>query len=271
MTLEHLVERLRGLPHSVRAEPWGLFTDIDGTISEMVGRPEAATVRAGCVHALSTLAHQMAVVAVVTGRDVESARRMVGIDNITYFGNHGMERWEDGTLEVASEARPYLPRLQRVSTALGQRLNMPGVVLEDKVAGVSVHYRLAEEPDAARSLILSTVEAVDTEGWLDVREGKMIVELRLPVAINKGTPVQSIVREKQLRGAIILGDDTTDVDAFRAARRLQESGDFTGVSIAVVGEETPGAVVNEASYTLPGTLAVEGFLVWLSRKLNNPD
>ena len=39
------------------------------------------------------------------------------------------------------------------------------------------------------------------------------------------------------------------------------------MSIAVVGDETPSVVVNEATYTLPGTVAVEGFLVWLSREL----
>ncbi|MCH8940681.1 MAG: trehalose-phosphatase [Chloroflexi bacterium] len=267
MTLEHLVERLKDLPQMMRSEPWGLFTDIDGTISEMVERPEAAMVRPGCAVALDTLAHQLAVVVVITGRDIESARRMVGVDNAIYFGNHGIERWEKGTLEVTPEARPYVPRLQRIGKALSQRLDMPGVIVEDKAVGLSVHYRLAEEPDAARSVILSAVEAVDTEGWLEVREGKMIVELRLPVAIDKGTAVQSVVREKQLRGAIVLGDDTTDVDAFRAARRLQEGGDFTGVSIAVVGDETPSVVVNEATYTLPGTVAVEGFLVWLSREL----
>ncbi len=267
MTLEHLVERLNDLPRRVRTEPWGLFTDIDGTISEMVERPENAIVRPGCARALDTLARQMAVVAVVTGRDIESARRMVGLDNVIYFGNHGIERWENGTLELAPEAKPYLRRLQRIAAALTQRLDIPGVIVEDKAVGLSVHYRLAEEPNAARSVILSTVAAVDTEGWLDVREGKMIVDLRLPVAIDKGTSVQSTVREKQLRGAIVLGDDTTDVDAFRAVRRFQEGGDFTGVSIAVVVDETPGIVVNEAIYTLPGTVAVEGFLVWLSREL----
>jgi trehalose 6-phosphate phosphatase len=266
MTLEHLVERLKGLPQKIRSEPWGLFTDIDGTISEMVEHPKTAITRPGCAVALDTLAHQLAVV-VVTGRDIKSARRMVGIDNAIYFGNHGIERWENGTLEVTPEARPYVSRLQWVAEALSQRLDIPGVVVEDKVVGLSVHYRLAEEPDAARSAILSAVKAVDTKAWMEVREGKMVVELRLPVAIDKGTSVQSIVREKQLRGAIVLGDDTTDIDAFRAARRLQEGGDFTGVSIAVVGNETPVVVVNEATYTLPGTVAVEGFLVWLSREL----
>ncbi len=271
MTLEHLVERLKDLPQKMRSEPWGLFSDIDGTISEMVGRPDAAMVRPGCAVALDTLAHQLAAVVVVTGRDIESARRMVGGDNAIYFGNHGIERWENGTLEVAPEARPYVPRLQRVAAALNQRLDMPGVVLEDKAVSLSVHYRLAEEPDTARSVILSAVKAVDTEGWLEIREGKMIVDLRLPVAIDKGTSVQSIVREKQLRGAIVLGDDTTDVDAFRAVMRRQEGGDFTGVSIAVVGDETPSVVANEATYTLPGSVAVEGFLVWLSRELKNQD
>ena len=80
-----LVERLArmlGQPHS------GLITDVDGTLSPIVAVPEAARVDPRARAALDGLKPYLDLVAVVSGRSVADARRLVDIDGLIYIGNH---------------------------------------------------------------------------------------------------------------------------------------------------------------------------------------
>ena len=262
-----LMDHLSDLFPRILAVPFGLFTDIDGTISEIVAVPEAATVTPGCRSALESLARRLAVVAVITGRDVHSARRMVEVEGAVYVGNHGLERWHQGDLQVTPEAVPYEDRIAEAVEQLRQRLNLPGVQVEGKGVGITVHYRRAEDWDSVSLLARSAIQELGIAAWLEVRSGKAGLDLRLPIGVDKGTAISDLVREYCLGGAIVLGDDRTDVDGFRAVGRLAEEGDFLGVSVAVVGGETPEEVEREAVYRLQGVKEVEEFLGKLSEFL----
>ena len=257
------MERAGELSSWPREKPWGLFADIDGTIADVVARPEDARVRAGCRRALETMAQRLPVVAIITGRDAQTAMQMVGVEGIIYFGNHGADRWERGKLSVAPGARRHLGRIQKMAQMLRERLRLPGVIVEEKGVGLSIHYRMSQQPDI-RSVVLAALDDTDASQWLEIRDGKMHVDLRFPVGVDKGTVVRSLAQEFRLQGAIVLGDDLTDVDAFRAARRLQEESGVVNISVAVVGDETPEEVRQEVGYALPGVAAVEEFLLWLS-------
>ena len=259
-----LMDHLSDLFPRTVAVPFGLFTDIDGTISEIVAVPEAATVTPGCRSALESLAHRLAVVAVVSGRDVHSARRMVEVEGAVYVGNHGLERWHRGELRVTPEAVPYRDRIEEAAEQLRQRLNLPGVQVEGKGVGIMVHYRSAEDWDSVRLVIRSAIQELGIAKWLEVQPGKAGLDLRLPIGVDKGTAISDLAQEYRLGGAIVLGDDMTDVDGFRAVGRLAEEGDFLGVSVAVVGRETPEEVEREAVYRLRGVKEVEEFLGRLS-------
>jgi trehalose 6-phosphate phosphatase len=240
--------------------------DIDGTISDVVPVPEDAVVRPGCQLALRTLAGRLAAVVVVTGRDVRTARRMVALDTVVYFGNHGLERWDRGAIAVAPEADGYPQRIKEMARLLEERLPLPGVYVEEKGLGISIHYRNAADTSGAEASIGNVIEEVGASQWLEPRQGKMLVDLRLRIAVNKGTVVRSIAREHGLWGAVVIGDDTTDVDAFRAARDLSTESDFTSVNVAVVGDETPDALLRETTHTLAGVSEVEAFLTWLTEQ-----
>ena len=257
------MERAGELSSWPRERLWGLFVDIDGTIADVVARPEDARVRPGCLRALEALAQRLPVVAIITGRDAQTAMQMVGVERLVYFGNHGVDRWESGKLSVAPEAGQYLGRIQEMAQALRERLRLPGVIVEEKGVGLSIHYRMSRQPDI-RSVVLAALDDTDASQWLEIRDGKMHVDLRLPVGVDKGTVVRSLAQEFRLQGVMVLGDDLTDVDAFRAAQRLQEESGVVNISVAVVGDETPEEVRREAGYTLPGVAAVEEFLLWLS-------
>ena len=114
------------------------------------------------------------------------------------------------------------------------------------------------------SVILSTIQELGIAKWLEVRSGKAGLDLRLPIGVDKGTAISALAQEYRLGGAVVLGDDMTDVDGFRAVQRLAEEGDFLEVSVAVVGGETPEEVEREASYRLQGVKEVEGFLTRLA-------
>ena len=267
MTLKALQQTVTGLLPDMRTGRWGLFCDIDGTIADIAPRPEQARVRPGAKRALEALGEQIAAVAVVTGREMKEALCMVEAENILYFATHGLERWENGELKVAPEAEPYLDRLRNTTEELVKRLTFPGIVMQTKPVGLSIHYRIASDPESTRAAILEAVESTGAADWMLVRDGRMVVELLLPVAIDKGTSLRTLVQERNLNGALVLGDDVTDVNMFKAAAELQAGGSVKAVNIGVVGDETPAEVMETTEYRLAGVDEVEAFLIWLSSEL----
>jgi trehalose 6-phosphate phosphatase len=211
--------------------PAGLITDIDGTISPIAPTPEEAQVSSACRDALETLCSRMALVAAVSGRDALKARGMVGLEGMVYVGNHGLERWQDGGILIHEEARQYVPVVREVVEALGRGLDAPGLIVEDKGVTASVHYRLSSNPEETRAAILAFLDSAPAARGLLITEGKLVVEVRPPVAVNKGTSLERLVAETGLNGVIYIGDDVTDVDAFRAVHSLSSRGRCRGLAL----------------------------------------
>ena len=251
----------------LRVRPSGIFVDIDGTLSPIVSIPEEARVLPASRQALRDLASLVDLVVIISGRRVDDARGMVGLDDIAYFGNHGLERW-DAANGYRSRAEQYRARVLTALAALERRLAaLPGVRLEDKKTVISIHYRLAAEPAEARRAILAAAAVVGEEASLTVTEGKKVVELRPPLSIDKGTTLETAIRENGLRGVLCLGDDLTDAAAFRALRKLREQGAVEGLAIGVGGEETPAELSAAADALLAGPNEVATFLQQLAAAL----
>ena len=100
--MPHLFDRLDVVSETLDMAPVGLFTDVDGTISEIAPAPAEAVVSAVCRESLIFLAGKLALVAAVSGRSAADTRRLVGVDGIVYVGNHGYERWDGGRLAHSS-------------------------------------------------------------------------------------------------------------------------------------------------------------------------
>ena len=83
--------------------------------------------------------------------------------------------------------------------------------------------------------------------------GRGVVEARPPIEADKGTAVRTLVEEYGPRRAMFLGDDTTDLDAFRELERLREDGTLEEIlRVGVKSEEGPQEIVDEADIVADG-------------------
>ena len=241
----------------LREGPFGLITDLDGTISPIAETPAQAAVSPICRRHLETIAPRVALVAVVTGRTVEEARRIVGLEGIAYVGLHGFSLAMPPVWSEASMAT-YAVMCQSILEFLRQAITLPGVFLEDKGPLVAVHYRQAADAAAARRAILDAIAAAPMGRQFARHEGKMFVELRPPApTVHKGLVVRHLAAQYGLRSVLYLGDDVTDADAFRA---LREAADLQGASVVVASGETPPEVLAAADYQVEGVDGVERLL-----------
>ena len=251
--LPELADRLGGSPRII-------MLDVDGTLSPIAPRPQDATVPQATRRAVATLATRRGVhIAIVSGRGAADARRLVSVGNIWVIGNHGLEVvGPQGETEIAPQAEAFRSPMAQASRKIAASLtHVAGVILEDKVWSLSVHYRLADPTVIPR--LRSSLEAVAEQYRLRLSEGKGVLELRPPVEHDKGTAVLALAR--RLGGlvpgtsVIFAGDDQTDEDAFRTLRRHNPE----AVTIRVADDD----VVTAAEFRLPDPEAVRRFLEWL--------
>jgi trehalose-phosphatase len=205
----------------IAAEPAqaALFLDIDGVLAPIVERPEDARVPGETRTELRRLAGRYALVACVTGRPSEVAREIVGVEGLTYVGEHGLE---------------LDPAAQRWAEPIhGFAIEVPWIDVEVKPLSVAFHYRAAPDPEEAREQ-LEAVAAGALDLGFRARWGRMVLEVLPPVDASKGTAVRHLLETTGLRRALYAGDDTTDLDGFSALDGLE-----TAVRVAVVSTEGP--------------------------------
>jgi len=261
---DHLdsVERL--LPLS----PLGLITDIDGTISRTARTPSEAQISPMCRNYLALLAKYLKLVAAISGRPISQMRHMIGLDEIVYVGNHGFERWVKGESTICDEAGRYPALIEATLEYLKPLLPIEGIFLEYKGATASIHYRLCQDQAGTRERILTALATYPEAKDLIVRQGRRTIEILPPVEVNKGSGIRALIREYHLRSAIYMGDDLTDLDAFRA---IHESiaPDFNGIGLAVLSKETAPEVEEGADFTFNSVDEVERFIEWLAHTVQS--
>jgi trehalose 6-phosphate phosphatase len=214
-------------PPLSRLAPAALFLDFDGTLVELADSPGAISVPAALAPLLGRLSERLdGRLAIVSGRAVEDLRSHLGGCHVILSGSHGAElHYADGrSIPVSAppglaEARESVHRF----AAGGE-----GLLVEDKPAGVALHYRLA--PGRAGEADAFLKEVADRSG-LALQRGKMVAELR-PLGSDKGEALRRLMGEPPFAGArpVFVGDDLTDEDAFRASAALGGEGVLVGPS-----------------------------------------
>ena len=199
-----LLERLAAEPRLA-----ALFFDLDGVLAPIVARPEDGAVPAETRRELERLVGRYALVAVVTGRDGEDARARAGVEGIVYVGSHG--------LELEPDAEAWAERLQ----AFAATVDWP---LERKRLTVAFHYRTR-----------------GGRGGGEARRWRPSPSAPAPRASSRASAARCsrcCRRSRRTRAprcrtcwpsagsgrALYAGDDTTDLDGFRALEGLELGG-----------------------------------------------
>jgi trehalose 6-phosphate phosphatase len=246
------------LLHHLTAEPaaTGLFLDFDGTLTEIVDDPTASALPRALAPVLADLAGALGVVAVVSGRPAAFLGERVAVAGVRLLGLYGLEEWVDGAGVARPEAARWQPEVDRARRALADALgDSEGVHIEDKGLSVAVHWRNAPERGAAGAAVADAVARIGAATGLAGEPGKLVAELRPPVAWDKGAAVRAVAEEAGLTRTAYLGDDLGDLAAFAAVRALN------GLAVAVDhGSETPAAVRDAADLVLDGPAAVARLL-----------
>lgn len=248
--LDRWLEPLRENPSQA-----AVLTDIDGTIAPIVLDPKQAAVPARTRELLRALSDRYALVGCLTGRRALDARRMVGLDELAYSGNHGFELLLPGEASVIPD--PSLDGHERdaprfVESLDRGELERAGIRTEHKGAIVALHWRGAPNEGAAESLAQEIASEAEWRGLIPHR-GRKVLEVRPNVAINKGIAVAALIPARPVSAALYGGDDRTDVDAFTALRTLRGDGALsTSICLGVVSDESPPEVAREADLTVAG-------------------
>jgi trehalose 6-phosphate phosphatase len=216
-----------------------ILLDVDGTLSPIVPKPGDARVPQEARRELERLLGRYALVAAISGRTGDDARRLVGVEGLRYVGSHG--------LELAPEAEEWRGPLHDFA----REVDWP---VEDKGLTVSFHYRLADDEDAALEYLHGVAERAKAAGLVP-RFGRKVLEIRPPVHADKGTAVTQLLKEKGLARALYAGDDTTDLDAFHALDGLE-----VAVRVAVSSDEAPEDLVRSADLVVDSPAELVGLL-----------
>jgi trehalose 6-phosphate phosphatase len=229
--------------------------DIDGTIAPIAPTPEQASVLPEALTQLERLSARYALVACVTGRPAAQARAMIPIEGVAISGNHGLEVMQGDTVTVVPPAARYLDAVHEALLLVENDglLAEYGARIEDKGITFTIHYRNSPRPDhALRYMETQILPKLDRAG-LAWSFGRMVLEVRPPVAVDKGSAVKRLRGRRRIGQLLYVGDDRTDLDAFREAT----------IRIAVRSKEGPRELIDQADVVLDGPDAVVDMLAAL--------
>ncbi len=196
-----------------------LFLDLDGTLIDLAPTPDEVVVPADLPRVLATVRDRLdGALAIVTGRPIAQVDALLPDVATAVAGEHG------GTIRFAPEAA-----IERVaSAAVPEALldaaaalvaRYPGAILERKSRGYVLHFRRVPEAGPV-------FEAFLHEGLRDwphhrLSASHMAWEVK-PVGIDKGGAVTALMRRAPFAGRVpvFIGDDVTDEDGMRVARRF---------------------------------------------------
>lgn len=221
-----------------------LFLDFDGTLTPLQDDPDAVYLAANMEAVLVDLSAALGgALAILSGRDVADLALRVP-RALWRLGNHGLYAAAPGQAAGATAAGPDAKILSAVEQVV--RTNPPAR-LEVKGPVLAIHYRAA--PQLEEALKAGLARALTPFQGYRWQHGKCVLEAK-PIDANKGRALTKMLRSAPFAGRrpVMMGDDTTDEDAFVAAQQLG------GLAIKVGGGQTA------ADFRLPDVASVHSFL-----------
>jgi trehalose-phosphatase len=243
-----------------------LFLDFDGTLTPIVETPAKARVPEQTRQLLKALsANPGCTLTIISGRRLKDIKKKVGLKNIIYSGNHGLEIQGPNIRFEAPVSPDYKTILQKIKSKVEQMLSsIKGILLEDKGLSLALHYRLVNKKKVpfVRRTFYQVALPYLRRGRIKTETGKKVFEIRPAAEWDKGKAVLWLLSRQKSRCRakpvlpIYVGDDVTDENAFRALKNK-------GLTI-FVGKPKK----SYAKYYLRNTKEVSKFLKWLNTLLS---
>jgi trehalose-phosphatase len=232
--------------------------DYDGTLSPIATCPELAYLPWNTKRILLNLSQRKEVLlGIISGRSISDVRSRVGLKQILYAGNHGLEISGPNIEFTHPKAKLAREEMLSIRDRLSHSLSgIPGLILEDKVLSLSLHFRQVEKDELEKMNKIFFDIILPLRDRIKLSTGSEVYNIMPPVDWDKGKAIQLIMGkcgENCL--PLYLGDDLTDEDAFKV---VKEAG---GIGI-LVGERTDSA----SEYYLRSPKEVETFLAKLQAK-----
>jgi trehalose 6-phosphate phosphatase len=237
-----------------------LFAGFDGTLVAIQDDPSEPRLDPNTAELFKLFASlDFFVPTVISGRAIEDLYSRVGLTNVIYVGNHGMEIFGRDLRFVHPGASALRGKMEMLNDEVEKELRrFPGAKIEFKGLSTSVHFRMASDEEAARiiRIVGAALERVAGQSFRLIPDDK-VLEIIPSVSWNKGSAARWINSQlpAQPEGAdvlsVYLGDDAGDEEAFRLLP------DAVTVHVGPSSETC-------AQYRLPDQAAVGGFLQWLS-------
>lgn len=227
--MKYLFECLKSIEKPIRERGLLVAVDYDGTLTPIAATPDEAVLSREVKSVLEELARvKDCELAIVSGRALKDIRKMVGIKNIVYVGNHGLEI--DGPrIHFESLTPPDIKRIfAEIKDGLAKNLaKLEGVIIEDKGLTLSVHYRLVpeEKTDAVAKVFHKTCRPYHAAKQIRIGSGKKVFEIKPPLEWDKGKAVLWLLAQQTRASGkdrilpVYIGDDRTDEDVFLALRK----------------------------------------------------
>lgn len=222
--LKYAFSGIDSIANSLRNKIVYLFLDYDGTLAPIARTPEAAKISGETRRVLMRLSGVgRCKIAVVSGRSLQDISGRINIRNIVYVGNHGFEIKGPGINFIKFISTGQRKVLENISKKLKNKFSsIRGVLIEDKNFSLSIHYRLAGKKYRLKiqKEFRRIISSFGFKKKVNIKKGKMSLEVRPCVAWNKGSAVRWLLKrhpyfKSRSVFAVYIGDDTTDEDAFR--------------------------------------------------------
>lgn len=280
--MEYLFSHFNKIEELLRNKFILLFLDYDGTLTPIVETPNRAVISQEARELLQKLSgSSYCKIGIISGRSLEDIKNAVGMKDIIYAGNHGLEIEgpkikfsrlpfdikRDPAIAGESHAPPRSKSIIRnIVTDMQKRLSgIKGALIEDKGLTLSIHYRLVGKKDIPVleriiSEVISPYAALDK---IKIDSGKKVYEIKPAVKWDKGKVILWLMARQEFAAGerkvfpVYIGDDLTDEDAFKALKKK-------GLTI-FVGESGS----SNAGYYLKNTEEVIKFLGLISKIKHN--
>lgn len=246
--------------HIAGANKLSLILDFDGTLTPPTSHPDLAIMSEETIRVLQRLTQMSDInIAIISGRTLDNVKSLVGIENITYAGSHGIEILHpDGTKFVHPVPKKSELNILGLRKQLLEEVCKEGAWIENKGIMLTYHYR--DVPLAKREYLEQLAINIFRSYGFEPHKGILAIECKLPIIWDQGMASIYILRT------------TYGVDWFERVHVIYAGNEeammaLQGIACTFRVDPSP-LVQTTADFRLSGPDAVLTMLKWVEKEMH---